>query len=89
MQASNMTPLFTLRVKGFTKHRAWLREQWSLLTLHCYRQKFQIYDVNQYLGYKFDCNGGPNVSLFDFMFLLLDYGFVFCKQAPAKLKCFF
>ena len=83
-------PLFTLRVKGFTKHRAWLRKQRYLLTPHCYRQKFQIYDVNQYLRYKSDCHGGPNENLFDFMFLLDDYGFVFfCKQAPAKLKCFF
>ena len=61
MQASNMTPIIHFESERVTKHRAWLREQWSLLTLHCYRQKFQIYDVNQYLGYKFDCNGGPKL----------------------------
>ena len=56
------------------------------------RQKFHTDDVNQYLHNKSGSHGVSNANLFNFMFLLVDFGnfFVFiCEPAPAKLKCFF
>ena len=38
------------------------------------RQKFYTDDVNQYLHNKLGRCGVPNKNLFDFMFLLVDYG---------------
>ena len=38
------------------------------------RQKFHTDDVNQYLHNISGTYGVPNVNLFDFMFLLVDYG---------------
>ena len=36
-------------------------------------------DVNQCLYHKFGNHGVPNINLFDFMLLLVDYGKVFCS----------
>ena len=50
------------------------------------RRKFHTDDVNQGLLNKSGSHGVPNVNLFDFMFLLVDYGKVFCstnERAPA------
>ena len=38
-------------------------------------------DVNQCLHNKSGSHGAKNVNLFDFMFLLLDYGNVLCPSA--------
>ena len=49
-------------------------------------------DVNQCLYHKFGNHGVPNINLFDFMLLLVDYGKVFLfysERASAKLRCFF
>ena len=45
------------------------------------RQKFHTDDVNQGLLNKSGSHGVPNVNLFDFMFLLVDYGKVLCSTA--------
>ena len=36
-------------------------------------------DVNQCLYHKSGSHGVPNINLFDFMLLLVDYGKVFCS----------
>ena len=57
---------------------------------HQQQQQFQTTDVNQCLHNKSSGHGVPDVNLFDFIFLLVDYGkgFVFSgEQSPAKLKC--
>ena len=36
-------------------------------------------DVNQYLYHKSGSHGVPNINLFNFMLLLVDYGKVFCS----------
>ena len=60
---------------------------------HQQQQQFQTTDVNQCLHNKSSSNGVPNVNLFDFIFLLVDYGKVLCSlannlqqnsNAPAK-----
>ena len=38
------------------------------------RQKFHTDDINQCLHNKSSSHGVPNLNLFDFMFLLVDYG---------------
>ena len=44
------------------------------------RQKFHIDDINQCLCNKCSSQGVPNVDLFDFMSLLVDYGKVLCSS---------
>ena len=41
------------------------------------RQKFHTGDVNQWLLNKSGSHGVPNANLFNFMFLLVDFGKVF------------
>ena len=49
---------------------------------HQQQQQFQTYtDVNQCLHNKSSSHGVPNVNLFDFIFLLVDYGKVLCSLA--------
>ena len=45
------------------------------------REKFHTDDINQCLHNKSSSHGVPNVNLFDFMFLLVDYGNVLCSTA--------
>ena len=45
------------------------------------QQKFHTGDVNQCLHNKSGSHGVPNVNLFDFMFLLVDYGKALCSTA--------
>ena len=45
------------------------------------RQKFHTDDANQYLVNKFGSHGVPNVNLFNFKFLLVDFGKVLCSSA--------
>ena len=45
------------------------------------RQKCHTKDVNQCLHNKSGSHGVPNVNLFDFMFLLVDYGNLLCSSA--------
>ena len=53
------------------------------------RQKFHTNDVNQCLHNISGSHGVPNTNLFNFTFLLVDFGKVLCSSTtPAKLKCF-
>ena len=45
------------------------------------RQKFHTDDVNQCLRKKSVSHGVPNANLFNFMFLLVDFGKVLCSSA--------
>ena len=45
------------------------------------RQKFYTDDANQCLLNKSGSHGVPNVNLFNFRFLLVDFGKVFCSSA--------
>ena len=45
------------------------------------RQKFHTDDVNQCLHNKSGSHGIPNANLFNFMFLLVDFGKVLCSSA--------
>ena len=44
-------------------------------------QKFHTHDVNQCLNNKSGSHGVPNANLFNFMFLLVDFGKVLCSSA--------
>ena len=58
------------------------------------RQKFHTDCIDGWLHYKSGSPWVPNANLFNFSFLLsisngqINVVFI-CKQAPAKLKCFF
>ena len=52
------------------------------------RQKFHTDDANQCLLNKSGSHGVPNVNLFSFRFLQVDFVFI-RERAPAKLKCLF
>ena len=45
------------------------------------RQKFHTDDVNQCLHNKSGSRGAPNANLFNFTFLLVDFGKVLCSSA--------
>ena len=45
------------------------------------QQKFHTDDVNQCLLNKSGSHGVPNVNLFNFRFLLVDFGKVLCSSA--------
>ena len=45
------------------------------------RQKFHTDDVNQCLHNKSGSHGVPNANLFNFTFLLVDFGEVLCSSA--------
>ena len=45
------------------------------------RQKFHTDDVNQCLHNKSGSHGAPNANLFNFTFLLVDFGKVLCSSA--------
>ena len=45
------------------------------------RQKFHTDDVNQCLHNKSGSHGVPNANLFNFTFLLVDFGKVLCSSA--------
>ena len=45
------------------------------------RQKFHTDDVNQCLNNKSGSHGVPNANLFNFTFLLVDFGKVLCSSA--------
>ena len=44
-------------------------------------QKFHTHDVNQCLNNKSGSHGVPNAKLFNFTFLLVDFGEVLCSSA--------
>ena len=50
------------------------------------RQKFHTVDVNQCLHNKSGSHGVPNADLFNFTFLLVDFGKVFCSSANELQK---
>ena len=50
------------------------------------RQKFHTDDVNQCLPNKSGSHGVPNAELFNFMFLLVDFGKVLCFSANELQK---
>ena len=45
------------------------------------QQKFHTDDANQCLLNKYGSRGVPNVNLFNFRFLLIDFGKVLCSSA--------
>ena len=45
------------------------------------RQEFHTDDVNQCLHNKFGSHGVPNANLFNFTFLLVDFGKVLCSSS--------
>ena len=45
------------------------------------QQKFHTDDVNQCLHNKFGSHGVPNANLFNFTFLLVDFGKVLCSSS--------
>ena len=45
------------------------------------RQKFHTDDVNQCLHNRFGSHGVPNANLFNFTFLLVDFGKVLCSSS--------
>ena len=45
------------------------------------RQKFHTDDVNQCLHHKFGRHGVPNANMFNFTFLMVDFGKVLCSFA--------
>ena len=49
------------------------------------QQEFHTDDVTQCLHNKSSSHGVPNVNLFDFVFLLVDYSKVLC-YSPNKLR---
>ena len=49
------------------------------------QQEFHTDDVTQCLHNKSSSHGVPNVNLFDFVFLLVDYSEVLC-YSPNKLR---
>ena len=49
------------------------------------QQKFDTDDVTQCLHNKSGSHGVPSVNLFNFVFLLVDYGKVLC-YSPNKLR---
>ena len=51
------------------------------------RQKLHTDNVKQRLHNKSGSHGVPNVNLFDFMFLLVDYGKGLCSTAKHRF-CF-
>ena len=50
------------------------------------RQKFHTDDVNQCLHNKSGSHGVPNANLFNFTFLLVDFGKVLCSSANELRK---
>ena len=48
------------------------------------RQKFHTDNVNQCLHNKFGSHGVPNANLFNFTFLLVDFGEVLCSSHSAN-----
>ena len=50
------------------------------------RQKFHTDDVNQCLHNKSGSDGVPNANLFNFSFLLVDFGKVLCSSANELQK---
>ena len=48
------------------------------------RQKFHTDDVNQCLHNKSGSHGVPNANLFNYMFLLVDFGEVLCSSANER-----
>ena len=50
------------------------------------RQKFHTEDVNQYLHNKSGSHAVPNAKLFNFTFLLVDFGKVLCSFANKLQK---
>ena len=51
------------------------------ITSATWQQKFHTDDVNQCIHYKSSSHGVPNANLFNFMFLLVDFGKVLCSSA--------
>ena len=50
------------------------------------RQKFHTDDINQSLHNKSGSHGVPNANLFNFTFLLVNFGKVLCLSANKLLK---
>ena len=83
---------FSLRRADVSPRSSPLRDVKRGGTSATQRQKFHTDDVNQCLHHKSGSHEVPNANLFNFTFLLVDFGKVLCSSAnesPVKLKCFF
>ena len=79
-----MEPLedtFSLRTADISPGSLPLRDVLRRGTSATQRQKFHTDDVNQCLHNKSGSHGVPNANLFNFTFLLVDFGKVLCASA--------
>ena len=72
---------FSLRTADVSPRSSPLRDVSRGGTSATQRQKFHTDDVNQCLHNKSGSHGIPNVNLFHFTFLLVDFGKVLCSSA--------
>ena len=71
----------SLRTADVSPHSSPLRDVLRGGMSATQRQKFHTDDVNQCLHNKFDSHGVPNANLFNFTFLLVDFGKVLCSSS--------
>ena len=71
----------SLRMADVSPRSSSLRDVTRGGTSATQRQKFHTDDVNQCLHNKSGSHGVPNANLFNFTFLLVDFGKVLCSSA--------
>ena len=71
----------SLRTEDVSPRSSPLRDVSRGETSATQRQKFHTDDVNQCLHNKSGSHGVPNANLFNFTFLLVDFGKVLCSSA--------
>ena len=71
----------SLRTAAVSPRSSPLRDVSREATYATQRQKFRTDDVNQCLHNKSGSHGVPNANLFNFTFLLVDFGKVLCWSA--------
>ena len=71
----------SLRTADVSARSSTLRDVSRGATSATQRQKFHTDDVNQCLHNKSGSHGVPNANLFNFTFLLVDFGKVLCSSA--------
>ena len=76
----------SLQMADVSTHSSPLRDVSRGGTSATQRQKFHAEDVNQCLHNKSGSHGVPNANLFNFTFLLVDFGKVLCSSANELQK---
>ena len=77
----NTIKVSSVRTADVSPHSSPLRDVSRGGTSATQRQKFHTDDVNQCLHNKSGSHGAPNANLFNFTFLLVDFGKVLCSSA--------